>query len=442
MLIVNGLIAPCDDSNSLIVDGAIKTADDRIVEIGPSPALLARWPAEERLDARGMLILPGLINAYTRLHGSLARGAPPRGAPATDFPQLDEGLWRRLDQAMRPEDIASNAAAALVEAIRHGVTTLIAAHSSSSFVDGSLDILAGEARRAGLRAGLAYAASDREGHANALAGLRENARFIHLCQHQPDPRRAGLMGLNASMTLSEETLQGAVSLARDLDIGCLMPVAQCKADHADSLKRAGLRVVERLSRAGLVNARFLAAHAIHIDAYELDLLRQADAGIIHCPRADMRDAVGVAPAPRLLRDRMTIGLGDAGFSSALFAEMQAAFLLHKSASGDPLALPAEHVTRLAFANNRRIASRIFDQELGILTAGACADIIMLDYQPAVPITQANLAWHLACGLAHIPVDTVICAGKVLLHQAQLTELDEAAIAARARELARKLWARY
>jgi len=442
MLITHGLVATCDERNTLLVDGAIKTTGDRIVEVGPSAELLARYAGEERVDARGRLVLPGMICAHTHFYSAFARGIPPRGEPATDLGEILERLWWRLDCALRPEDIQASAAISLVDAVRHGVTTLIDHHASPHFVDGSLDLIADEVRRAGVRACLCYEVSDRQGLDNALAGIQENARFIRLCQKQGDSTLAGLMGLHASFTLSDETLRTAVGAANDQAVGCHIHVAEGKLDQADSLKRSGLRVVERLHKAGLVNDRLLAAHCVNVDAYEIDLLRQAGAGIVHNPRSNMNNAVGTAPIPRLMHDRMIVGLGTDGFPCNMFAEMQAAYLIHKAATGDPRTLPADQIMRMAFTNNRRIAARCFQADVGALVAGAQADIIVVDYLPATPIQPDNLPAHLIFGIDSASVRTTICAGRMLMQDGNLLTLDEAATTARARELARKLWARY
>jgi len=312
-------------------------------------------------------------------------------------------------------------------------------------------------QQSGLRASLCYEITDRDGLERAVAGLRENERFLRKVLSSqsavPSPDSGlrtehwltGTVGLHASLTLADETLEWAVGLARDLGVGCHIHVAEDKADQKDSLKKSGLRVVERLAKAGVLGPRSIAAHCVHIDAYEMDILRQTGTWVAHNPRSNMNNAVGTAPVPALLRRGIGVGLGNDGFSNDMFQELKVAYLLPKQASGDPRTMPADDVLRLAVTNNAALAAAIFaagtPSPFGTLAVGAHADVILLDYVPPTPLTAANFPWHLVFGMAGSHVDTTIVGGRVLMRGRQLLTLDEAAIAARARVLAQRLWAR-
>jgi cytosine/adenosine deaminase-related metal-dependent hydrolase len=156
----------------------------------------------------------------------------------------------------------------------------------------------------------------------------------------------------------------------------------------------------------------------------------------------MNNGVGVAPVEPMLRMGVNLGLGNDGFSNQMFAEMKAAYLIHKLHQGDPRAMPGGLVMRLAYANNARLA-RVFWPELtlGELSEGAEADLIFLDYQPTTPLTAGNLPWHLLFGFEASAVTATICAGRVLMRDRQLLTLDEEAITVRSRELAAEVWQR-
>jgi putative selenium metabolism protein SsnA len=442
MLIINGMVATFDEHNRLLPDGALYIVDDRIVEIGESAQLAAKYPDEKTLNARGMWIMPGLICAHTHFYGAFARGIPLRGQPATRFSEILERLWWPLDRTLWPEDVKASAEVCAIDAIRHGTTTLVDHHASPRCVEGALDGIADVTLAAGLRACLCYEVSDRDGKDAALAGIRENVRFIKRCQQSPHPQLAGMMGLHASLTLSDDTLAIATGFADDLHVGCHIHVAEGEEDVADSLRKSGLRVVERLHSAGVLGERALAVHCVHIDAYEIDILRQCGARVVHNPRSNMNNAVGTARAPRMLQSRVRVGLGNDGFSNNMFTEMQTAYLIHKLAEGDPRVMPADSVIEMAFTNNRKIASSFFPAEVGILTPGAMADVILVDYHPTTPLTTDNLAWHIIFGVDGTTVNTTICAGNILMIDGELMTMDEKAVTARSRELARKVWARY
>jgi putative selenium metabolism protein SsnA len=438
MLITNGTLVTFGEQNELIPDGALLIKGERIAAVGTSSQLRQQYPDEETLDARGQLVLPGLICAHTHFYGAFARGMALRTEPPANFPQILEYLWWKLDKALHPEDVRSSALVCLVDAIRHGTTTLFDHHASPHAVSGSLDVIAEAVDQSGLRACLCYEVSDRDGEEIAQQGLEENQRFITEVRGE---RLAGTFGLHASLTLSENTLQQAVGMAKELNAGFHVHVAEDKADVNDSLKKYGLRVVERLEKAGVLGPKTIAAHCVHIDAFEVDTLHETATNVAHNPRSNMNNAVGVADVPRMLRRRVNVGLGNDGFSNDMFMEMKAAYLVHKLAQQDPRVMSADQVLEMGFRNNALMAKLFFDAPLGELSVGAYADLILLEYVPTTPLDAGNLPWHLIFGMDGGEVSTTIVGGKVLMRDRQLLTLDEEAVCARSRELARKLWAR-
>ncbi|HJX39177.1 MAG TPA: putative aminohydrolase SsnA [Anaerolineae bacterium] len=438
MLITNGTLVTLGQNNQLIRDGALFLEGDRISALGPTDELRREHPDAEVIDARGRLVMPGLICAHTHFYGAFARGMALKGEAPSNFPQILEYLWWRLDKALNLEDIRYSALVCLVDAIRNGTTTLLDHHASPNAVAGSLDVIAGAVDEAGLRACLCYEVSDRDGPEIAQQGLRENERFI---KEASGERLAGTFGLHASLTLSEETLAQAVETASKLEVGFHVHAAEDKADVNDSLKKYGLRVVERLEKAGILGPKTIAAHCVHIDAFEMDILRQTRTNVVHNPRSNMNNAVGVADVPGLLRRGVNVGLGNDGFSNNMFTEMETTYLLHKLGQKDPRAMGADQVLQMAAANNARIAGLFFTRPVGELAEGAYADIILVDYVPTTPMDAGNFPWHLVFGMNGGQVSTTIVGGKVLMKDRQLLTLDEEAICARSRELAQKVWAR-
>ena len=444
MLISNGTLATFGEANELLENGALLIEGDQIVAIGPSSEMERSHPAAERIDARGRLVMPGSICAHTHFYGAFARGLGIPGDAPANFPQILEKLWWRLDKTLLWEDVRSSALVCLVDAIRHGTTTLIDHHASPNAIDGSLDVIAEAVQQSGLRACLCYEVTDRDGPEKAAAGIKENARFIYKAESAGDRRAqiAAMFGLHASLTLSGETLARCVEAAAPLKAGFHIHVAEDKADQKDSLRRSGLRVVERLREAGILGPRSIAAHCVHIDAYERDFLRETGTLVVHNPRSNMNNAVGVADVETMLRRNVTVGLGNDGFSNNMFAEMMAAYLVHKSHQGDPRAMHGGEVMQMAYGNNAAIASRFFQKPLGELAVGAHADVIILDYAPFTPLTAGNLPWHILFGISGCEVTHTICGGRLLMKERELLTLDAEAITARALERAEQVWKRF
>ena len=440
MLIHNAIVITFDDTERILPDGAVYSQEDEIVAVGESSELLSRYPNAERWDARGKLLMPGMICAHTHFYGAFARGMYIPGEPAKDFPEILQKLWWPLDRSLNLDGVQSSAEVCLVDAIRNGTTTLIDHHASQNAIDGSLDAIAAAVDASGLRTALCYEVTDRDGPAAAQAGIRENVRFANrLARGSSDSARiAATFGLHASMTLSDETLEACRGESNRFHIH----VAEHPADSWDSLSRSGARTVERLHSFGVTGPETIFAHCIHIDAWEIALLRETRTFVSHQPRSNMNNAVGAASVPAMLRGGMPVCLGNDGFSNDMFAEMKVTDQLHKVTSGDPRTLGADKVVQMAVHNNRALASAFFEKPVGILAPGAFADIVLLDYFPPTPLHRDNLPWHILFGIGGGHVHSTICHGRVLMRDRSLLTLDEEEITARSREHAQETWKRF
>lgn len=443
-LIHNGRLVTWAEPNEIVSDGALLITDGRIADIGASAQLTAKYPNAERLDARGQLVMPGNICAHTHFYGAFARGLAVPGAPMKDFPDILERLWWRLDRALLDIDVEYSALVCLVDAIKHGTTTLFDHHASPNAIDSSLDQIADAVERAGVRAVLCYEVTDRNGRRGAQAGIDENVRFLKSLRQERDSELlAGTFGLHASLSLSDETLADCVAAAEGLDTGFHIHVAEHEADEYDALQQYGRRVVDRLAAAGILGPKSIVAHAVHVDPREMELLRETRTWVTHQPRSNMNNAVGAADVEGMLRLGIPVCLGNDGFSNNMWAEWKTAYLLHKVAHRDPRRANGMDIVQMGVYNNAALAQVFWpDLPVGKLAVGAAADVIFVDYHPTTPLTPGNLPWHALFGFESSMVTTTIVAGKVLMRDRELLTLDEERITARSRELARDVWRRF
>ncbi len=441
MLIINGTILTFGNDKRVLPYGALYYEGDTIIEVGRTADLLHKYPNAEKLDASGKIVMPGMICAHTHFYGAFARGMAIPGVPPENFMQILERLWWKIDRALTLEDSQYSALVGLVDAIRHGTTTLIDHHASPTHIDGSLDALAEAAVQSGLRVGLCYEVTDRNGPEGAMAGIAENVRFLKRLQANPNPKLGASFGLHASFTVSDATLADCVDAAKGLDTGFHIHVAEDKADETDSLKKHGVRVAERLEKRNILGPKTLVAHAIHVDAYEMDAFRATHTKISHQPRSNMNNAVGVAEVEKLLNRGITVGLGNDGFTNNMFTEIHTAYLLHRVSKGDPRVMPGDRLMEMAFNHNATIAGLFFPQPVGALAPGAFADIILLDYVPYTPLTDMNYPWQLVFGMDGSHVTHTIAGGQMLMKDRQVLTLDEAVIAEKATQLATAVWKR-
>jgi putative selenium metabolism protein SsnA len=444
MLITHARVVTWDEPNQILDDHAVLIEEGAISELGPSAAIQAAHPGVETIDAGGKFLLPGNICAHTHFYGAFARGMAIPGAPPRDFPEILRKLWWPLDQALTPQDVAASAQVCLVDAIKHGTTTLIDHHASPNAIDGSLDIIAGAVAASGLRAVLCYEVTDRNGVEQAGAGIAENLRFLKRCEdeHLAGGRVRATFGLHASLTLSDDTLQKCRE-SLPAGKGFHVHVAEHEADEYDSLRRSGTRAVDRLHQFGILGPETIVAHAIHVDAREIDLLRETGTWVSHQPRSNMNNGVGVAEIESMQRAGVRIALGNDGFSNAMWEEWKTAYLLHKVWHRDPRRMPGDLVAEIAVRRNAELASQFFDgQQLGVISPGARADLILVDYHPTTPLDAGNLPWHILFGFHESMVTSTIVDGQLLMHDRQLLTMDEAEVTGRARELVPAVWERY
>ncbi|MBN1680643.1 MAG: putative aminohydrolase SsnA [Anaerolineae bacterium] len=441
LLITHATLVTWEDPNRLIQDGALVITDGVIQDIGPSAELIARYPDADQLDAQGQLAMPGGICAHTHFYGAYARGMAIPGPAPKNFPEILARLWWPLDKALDEQAVRFSAQVCLIDAIKHGTTTLIDHHASPNFIDGSLDVIADAVEEAGLRAVLCYEVTDRDGPEKAQAGIAENVRFLKVSRQRP--LVSATFGLHASLTLSEKTLEDCAAAAGGLDTGFHIHVAEHEADEEDSLRQYGERIVHRLSRLEILGPKTIVAHAVHVDAHERAVLRESGTWVSHQPRSNMNNAVGAAAIDTMLSEGMALALGNDGFSNNMWAEWKAAYLLHKVANRDPRLAQGDAIARMATDHNARLAEVFFaDHVIGKLVPGAVADVILVDYHPFTPLTAGNLPWHIVFGFEASMVTTTIVAGRVLMRDRQLLTLDEDAITSAARAHAPEVWERY
>ena len=404
--------------------------------VGSTAEMRKQSPQAEVVDCTGKLIMPGFICAHHHFYSTMARGMAIPGEPASNFVQILERLWWKLDRALSDEDITLSAQIPLIECIRNGTTTVIDHHASPAMREGSLDLIESAVRQAGIRASLCYEVSDRNVEGG---GIEENQRFIKKTG-QGDGQVAAMMGLHASFTLSDKTLERCVGIARDGGVGCHIHVAEDAADREDSLRKYGVPTVMRLEKLGVSGRKSLFIHCVHIDEPEMERIAATQTAVVHNPESNMNNAVGVTPLFQIMKTGALVGLGTDGMSSDMLAQMRCAYLLHRLANRDPRVAFVE-APQLLLQNNAEIAQRQFGLALGQIAAGSPADLAILDYRPPTPLNEANFLGHLIFGLVDAVVDTTVCRGKILMRDKKVLALDEERIAARSRELAPKMWQR-
>lgn len=444
MLITNANLITWEKPNRIIENQAIAVENGKIIEFGPQPEMVARYANMEQLDAAGQYVMPGIICAHTHFYSAFSRGMAIPGSAPDGFQQILAKLWWPMDQALDEESVKYSTLVCLIDAIKHGTTTLIDHHASPNCIEGSLDVIGDAIDQSGLRGSLSYEVTDRYGEAKTQAAIQENARFIERVRRErpANGRLSGLCGIHASLTVSEATLD-ACREATPLDSGFHIHVAEHLSDEYDAVEKSGMRVVDRLNKHQMLGPNTIAVHAVAVDDREIRLLADTHTWVTHQPRSNMNNAVGLSDVESFLRAGIKVGLGNDGFSNQMWTEMKTAYLVHKLWNRDPRKMNGNLLIEMAVYNNAEIASHFFPgTPIGEIIPGAAADLIFVDYHPFTPLTPENLPWHMIFGFHESMITATIVDGKPLMYQRQLLSLDEEAINRRALALSPVLWERY
>lgn len=437
LLVGNGTIITRDQNNTIIPNGAVCIRGEFICEVGPLKILKTKYKDATFIDAHGGLIMPGLINTHNHIYSAFARGLSIPGNHPTDFLQILNGTWWRLDRKLTLKQVDLSAKAVYTECIKNGVTTVFDHHASFGAIEGSLSVIGEAAKEYGVRSCLCYEISDRDGQEKKLQSIRENFEFMKACKTDTTGMLKAMIGMHASFTLSDETLGYCVEQNQG-ENGFHIHVAEGIQDAQHCQETYHMSIVKRLYQKGILGRKTIAAHCVHIDETDMELLKETDTCVVHNPESNMGNGVGTTAVLPMYERGIMLGLGTDGYTNDMLESMKVANLLHKHNSGNPSAAWAE-IPDMIFKNNAEIAGRFFEDPVGILKKGAYGDVIVLEYDPLTPMKKENINSHLLFGMNGRNTITTIINGNLLMKDRELQHIDEAELMSQCREEALKLW---
>lgn len=439
LLVGNGKVVTRGANHRIIENGCVAIDGGLIAAVGATNEIKGKYPDAEWIDAKGGLIMPGLINAHNHIYSAMSRGIAIKGYDPHGFLEILDGMWWTIDRNLLLEDTRYSALATYVDCIKNGVTTVFDHHASYGEIPGSLFAIADAAEQLGVRTCLCYEVSDRDGQEKMKQSVKENADFIQACQKDTSDMKKAMMGMHASFTLSDETL----ALCREntpAGVGFHIHVAEGMDDVYDSLKKYHKRLINRLFDNGILGEKTICGHCIHVNGLEMDILKQTNTMVVHNPESNMGNAVGCPPTMEMVHRGIVTGLGTDGYTNDMYESMKVANVLHKHNLCDPNAAWGE-VPQMLFYGNPAIGARYFQHQLGVLEEGAAADVIVSDYDPLTPLTADNINGHTLFGLTGRSIVTTIINGKVRMKDRELVGIDEHEIMAKSREHAQAMWNR-
>lgn len=413
-------------------DSAVAITGDRIVAVGPAAA---DYTGRETIDCGGRVLMPGLVNAHTHVPMTLLRGL-------ADDLRLDVWLMGYIMPVERefvsPDFVRLGTSLACAEMIRSGIT---------SFADMYYfeDAVAEAAAAAGMRAlcgqtVLKFPSPDAKSYDDSLAACRE---FI--IRWKDHPLIVPATAPHAPYTCTAEILRACAALSAEFDVPLHTHISETLLEVENSRRERGMPVIPWVKKQGLLEAKVLAAHCVHIDEGEMRTLKNAGAGVAHNPTSNLKLASGVAPVTRMLETGLNVGIGTDGPASNndldMFEEIRLAAVLAKGIGGDPTALPA----REALAMGTRLGAQALHigHLTGTIETGKRADLILLDMSPlhnapTFARDPNSIYSRIVYAAKSTDVTDVLCNGAWLMRDRQLTTLKEDSLLEAAREYARKI----
>lgn len=413
----------------MVSDGSLRVEGGFIKAVG---AEVTPQDGDEIVDCQNAVLMPGLVNGHTHLYSALAAGMPAPPRVPQDFHEILELVWWRLDRAHTLESVEVSGQIGALAALRSGTTTLVDHHASPSAIEDSLSSLEAGIAAIGCRAVLCYEVSDRNATDEAQRGLEENARYATACQdsHQ----FAALVGAHASFTLKEDSLAACVDLAKQLKLGLHIHVAEDPVDERITREKFGQGLIDRFASCGLLDVPgTIFAHGTHLSEGDVERLGESMESIhlAHNPSSNMNNAVGYTPVAKWPGVPL---LGTDGIGADMWREARTAqFKSHDADLPVPFGYPLQMI-----AQSARFASQLLGVKLGVLEAGAAADLVLTSYVPATPLEAENLAGHFLYAMGPEFVRSVMIDGRWCLRDGTVVSCDERALRAASVDVARQL----
>ncbi|MDX6711151.1 MAG: 5-methylthioadenosine/S-adenosylhomocysteine deaminase [Blastocatellia bacterium] len=430
MLVTGGTIVTMDGERRVIEDGAVAVSNGRIVEVGKAAEMASRFNAKQTIDAKGKVIIPGLINGHTHVPMTLFRGL-------ADDLDLNDWLTKYIFPAearnVTEDFVRVGTQLGVAEMLKAGTTTFCDMYYFE-------DAIADETSKAGMRAVLGetvidFPVADNKTNAEAMAYVE---RFVQ--KWKGNSLITPAVAPHAPYTVSEEHLKAIKRFSDRTGAPIVIHISETQKEVNDITTSKGLPPIEYLDRIGFLNDKVIAAHVVWPNEKELGILKRQNVGVVHNPQSNMKLASGVAPVPRMIADGIRLGIGTDGAASNndlnVWEEIDTAAKLHKLISKDPRVVSAQQAFEMATIGGARALH--MEKEIGSIEKGKRADLVIVDLDTLNQTPHYSVYSDLVYSTKAADVRTVIVEGRTVVRDGQLLTLDEQRIKERARVYRQKI----
>ncbi|MBM3463528.1 MAG: amidohydrolase [Armatimonadetes bacterium] len=373
LVVVADVVVTMDAAGTVLTPGAVAVKNGAIVALGAPGEVRARYDASRLIEHANRLLMPGVVNGHTHLAMVLFR------VIADDLNLMDslEHYIGPTENAFITTDaVRWGTRLAIAELIRTGVTCFNDMYMHE-------DVVAEVAAQAGMRGVVCVPFLDADQDSGRKFALAES--LVEKYRNHPLIRVG--VSPHAPYTVSPPLFQKIHEFAVKHDLPVHTHLAETRTEEQDIQSRYGATPVRHLENLGFLDERLIAAHCVWPDDEEIHLLARRGVGVVHNPRSNLKLASGVAPIPQMLEAGVTVGLGTDGAASSnqldMFAELDAAALIHKAVTLNPRVVPAAQGVAMA---TREGAKAIEMPHVGSLEIGKRADMVVLNLESDHRIT--------------------------------------------------------
>jgi 5-methylthioadenosine/S-adenosylhomocysteine deaminase len=428
LLIKNGTVLTMDPGGRLIENGFVAVQGDQIAVLGTSKDL-NDVHASCLIDAKGGIVMPGLINTHTHAAMTCFRGL------ADDLPLmtwLNDHIFP-AESKLDEHTVYSGTLLACAEMIRSGITCFCDMYLFEAAV-------ADAAKAADMRAVVGEVLYDfpSPNYGPIESGFEYTEALAQ--KWQDDPLITIAVEPHSPYLCSPELLQKAAAISGEYGIPLVIHVSETESEVQKSVEDKGRTPVGYLSDLGVLSPNLLACHCVALRDDDVALLKKFDVKVAHNAESNMKLASGVAPASDMIKEGVCVGLGTDGCASNnnldIFSEMDTVAKLHKANLLDPTAMDAETVVRMATIQGAKALG--LDGVTGSLEKGKKADIIVIDTQKPHLTPMYSPYSHIVYSIKADDVVTSIINGKIVMEDKKLLTLDVQDVMAEVNRISEKI----
>jgi len=419
----------------ILAHAGLRVVGAHVAALGPFKDVTQAFPEDPVWDTAYRIVLPGFINGMVAPHAVLGEGLAGYGAPGDAGP-----TWRTLEDELGEGDLFTATQSALIQGLRHGVTTSVLVVSPFHAGAAGLEAIARAAESVRARALIVVLVNDRRGPAEARVMLDAASAFVEKTQKGWGDRLRAMPGVGPLADVSQETLAAASAAARRLGVGVFALAGADERDARDARERHGSTPIGRLVREQMLDAKAIVAPGRALPETDWELLRASGAAWVSTPREDIEERGMHLDYVALAERGLVPALGSGGLTPHMPGEGEMIFRgarLH----GRTAASAKTVVARALFERGPDLGQRHFVPALGLLAPGSPADLVVLDVYPATPFGPENWTDHLVQSLATARIHAAMVAGDLLLQDGRALVADERELQQKSRAIVHRLWPR-